>query len=380
MALDLMHAEAVTDGEPAGLVTTGGTGHPPRRARLPRARARDARASPGRTSSSPRPATPRSTRPATSSASSCAIAPVDPEDHAGRRRRGRRAHRRPDHRHHRLGLQLRLRHDRPDRGARRAGAPSAASGCTSTAASAASSSRSARSSGYDIPPFDFRVPGVTSISADTHKYGYAFKGTSRAAVPRQGAAQRPVLLPHRLDRRQVHVARASRAPAPAACWPAPGRRWCSLGRDGYRGYAQEIFETADAMKAAVRSAPRAADHGQTGRRRSASASPPTSSTIYHVNDFMRAARLALQRPAVPQRDPHGRHPAADPARRGRGVRRRPGRGRRLRQGEARAGEEAFAGAIYGGVAGGLTRRGRRVHPHGDGRHARQAAVACRRVE
>ncbi|MGZ4289584.1 MAG: pyridoxal phosphate-dependent decarboxylase family protein, partial [Gaiellaceae bacterium] len=32
--------------------------------------------------------------------------------------------------------------------------------------------------GYDIPIFDFRIPGVTSISADTHKYGYAFKGTS----------------------------------------------------------------------------------------------------------------------------------------------------------------------------------------------------------
>ena len=32
--------------------------------------------------------------------------------------------------------------------------------------------------GYDIPLWDFRVPGVTSISADTHKYGYAFKGTS----------------------------------------------------------------------------------------------------------------------------------------------------------------------------------------------------------
>jgi len=30
----------------------------------------------------------------------------------------------------------------------------------------------------DIPEFDFRVPGVTSMSADTHKYGYAVKGTS----------------------------------------------------------------------------------------------------------------------------------------------------------------------------------------------------------
>ena len=32
--------------------------------------------------------------------------------------------------------------------------------------------------GYPVPPFDFRVPGVTSISCDTHKYGYAAKGTS----------------------------------------------------------------------------------------------------------------------------------------------------------------------------------------------------------
>ena len=32
--------------------------------------------------------------------------------------------------------------------------------------------------GYDVPPWDFRVPGVTSISADIHKLGYAPKGAS----------------------------------------------------------------------------------------------------------------------------------------------------------------------------------------------------------
>lgn len=32
--------------------------------------------------------------------------------------------------------------------------------------------------GYPIPLFDFRVPGVTSISADIHKYGYSPKGAS----------------------------------------------------------------------------------------------------------------------------------------------------------------------------------------------------------
>ncbi len=32
--------------------------------------------------------------------------------------------------------------------------------------------------GHDVPPFDFRVPGVTTISADVHKYGYVPKGAS----------------------------------------------------------------------------------------------------------------------------------------------------------------------------------------------------------
>lgn len=32
--------------------------------------------------------------------------------------------------------------------------------------------------GYPLPPFDFRVPGVTSISCDPHKYGFAPKGSS----------------------------------------------------------------------------------------------------------------------------------------------------------------------------------------------------------
>lgn len=34
------------------------------------------------------------------------------------------------------------------------------------------------SAGFEVPPFDFRLPGVTSISCDTHKYGFAPKGSS----------------------------------------------------------------------------------------------------------------------------------------------------------------------------------------------------------
>ena len=36
----------------------------------------------------------------------------------------------------------------------------------------------ARMNGVDVPPFDFEVAGVCSMSADLHKYGYAAKGAS----------------------------------------------------------------------------------------------------------------------------------------------------------------------------------------------------------
>ncbi len=35
-----------------------------------------------------------------------------------------------------------------------------------------------KEAGFPLAPFDFSVDGVTSISADTHKYGYAPKGSS----------------------------------------------------------------------------------------------------------------------------------------------------------------------------------------------------------
>lgn len=35
-----------------------------------------------------------------------------------------------------------------------------------------------RKAGFEFPDFDFTLPGVTTISCDTHKYGYAPKGSS----------------------------------------------------------------------------------------------------------------------------------------------------------------------------------------------------------
>ena len=121
MTLDLLHADAITDGEPAGLVTSGGSGSILHAVLAYRECAQqDARHRPPELREARDRRTPRSTRRATCSASSCRRAPIDPETTHGRRRRGRRSSIDDEHDRDRgLGLQLRLRHHRPDRRALR---------------------------------------------------------------------------------------------------------------------------------------------------------------------------------------------------------------------------------------------------------------------
>ena len=71
MTLDLLHAEAVTEAEPVGLIATGGTGSICHAMLAYREYGAQQRGSPGPTSSSRRPPIRRSTRRAISSASSC---------------------------------------------------------------------------------------------------------------------------------------------------------------------------------------------------------------------------------------------------------------------------------------------------------------------
>lgn len=108
--------------------------------------------------------------------------------------------------------------------------------------------------GYSVPPFDFRLPGVTSISADTHKYGYAPKGTS-------------VLLYRGLELRHYQYFKTADWPGGlycsptiagsrpgaliAACWAA----MVSLGESGYMEATRKILETASIIKKGIQDIP-----------------------------------------------------------------------------------------------------------------------------
>jgi sphinganine-1-phosphate aldolase len=202
--------------------------------------------------------------------------------------------------------------------------------------------------GYDIPVFDYRIPGVTSISADTHKYGYAFKGSSVLSFRSRELrnAQYFYLTDWSGGKYCSPGMEGSRSGGLiAATWAA----MVQLGHAGYLGYAKEIFETSFAMQAAVRSHPELQMVGQPTFLFSFTSD---AFDIYHVNDFMRtrgwrfngqqypnALHMAVTRPQT-QTDVAAEF-ATDLA-------------DAVAYAHEHAAEAPKSGAIYGGVAGGMT--------------------------
>ncbi|HEX4904088.1 MAG TPA: aminotransferase class V-fold PLP-dependent enzyme [Acidimicrobiales bacterium] len=137
--------------------------------------------------------------------------------------------------------------------------------------------------GYDIPLFDFRVPGVTSISADTHKYGYAFKGSSVCAFRDKALRNSQYFfLPDWSGGKYCSpgIEGSRSGGILAATWAA----MVSLGKEGYLKYAKAIFETSYAMQDAVRSHPQLRMLGTPTFLFSFTSD---EFDVYHIADFMR---------------------------------------------------------------------------------------------
>lgn len=137
--------------------------------------------------------------------------------------------------------------------------------------------------GIDVPAFDLRLPGVSTISADTHKFGYGLKGTS------------VLLFREREMRRRLYffrpewpggkyfspgIAGSRSGGLLAATWAA----MVSLGREGYRAHAKRIFEVAFAMQDSVR---RHAELRIFGDPTFCFAFGSDVLDVYHVDDAMR---------------------------------------------------------------------------------------------
>jgi sphinganine-1-phosphate aldolase len=202
--------------------------------------------------------------------------------------------------------------------------------------------------GYDVPVFDYRNPGVTSMSADTHKYGYAFKGTSTLTFRDKAVrnAQYFFLTDWSGGKYCSPGMEGSRSGGLiAATWAA----MVQLGREGYRHYAKEIFETSVTMQDAVRTHP---ELRIIGRPTFLFSFTSDEFDIYHVNDFMRtkgwrfngqqypnALHMAVTRPQTQAGVAEAFAADLDEA---------------VAYAKVHATDAPQSGAIYGGVAGGMT--------------------------
>uniref|UniRef100_A0A665TIE2 sphinganine-1-phosphate aldolase n=1 Tax=Echeneis naucrates TaxID=173247 RepID=A0A665TIE2_ECHNA len=105
--------------------------------------------------------------------------------------------------------------------------------------------------GYPLAPFDFRVKGVTSISADTHKYGYAPKGSSVILYSdKKYRHYQYFVAPDWQGGIYASPSVAGSRPGGiiAACWAT----MMHMGENGYVDATRQIVTTARRIKTEVR--------------------------------------------------------------------------------------------------------------------------------
>jgi sphinganine-1-phosphate aldolase len=108
--------------------------------------------------------------------------------------------------------------------------------------------------GYPVPDFDFSVPGVTSMSADLHKYGYAAKGAS-VVLYRNKELRRHQFFVYADWPGGIYASPAmsgTRAAGPiAAAWAIMN----FLGEEGYLALADRVIKTAIKIRQGVTTIP-----------------------------------------------------------------------------------------------------------------------------
>lgn len=108
--------------------------------------------------------------------------------------------------------------------------------------------------GRPLPPWDFRVPAVTSISADLHKYAYAGKGASvllwRSMTEMRNQFFVATDFPGGIYVSPTLIGTRPGGPI-AAAWAA----LMGLGADGYLRLTRDALEAADRIRAGIAAIP-----------------------------------------------------------------------------------------------------------------------------
>ena len=111
-----------------------------------------------------------------------------------------------------------------------------------------------RKLGYPLPAFDFRVPGVTSISADVHKYGFAAKGAS-TIIFRDKDLRRHMFYVFTEWSGGIYAHPTMTGTRPGGSFAAAWAIMKHLGEEGYLRIAESIMKTTKKLIDGINSIP-----------------------------------------------------------------------------------------------------------------------------
>ena len=108
--------------------------------------------------------------------------------------------------------------------------------------------------GYPVPAFDFAVEGVTSLSADIHKYGYAAKGAS-VILYRDAALRKAQFYVYTNWPGGIYASPGIAGTRPGGAIAAAWAVVQFLGREGYVRLCRDTIATARRFVAGIRAIP-----------------------------------------------------------------------------------------------------------------------------
>jgi glutamate/tyrosine decarboxylase-like PLP-dependent enzyme len=154
----------------------------------------------------------------------------------------------------------------------------------------------ARKLGHDVPDFDFAVPGVTSLSADLHKYGYAAKGAS-LVLYRTPELRRYQFFTYADWSGGIYASPSMAGTRPGGAIAAAWAILQHLGEEGYLRLAGTVLDTARALREGITAIPGLKLLGEP--RLSVFAFSSDTLDVYALGDAMEARGWKLDRQMMP---------------------------------------------------------------------------------
>lgn len=109
--------------------------------------------------------------------------------------------------------------------------------------------------GIPVPAFDFRIPGVTSISADIHKYGYSAKGASILLYRSMNTMKYQFFVYTEWKGGGIYASPSFPGTRPGGPIAAAWATMKKLGEEGYLELTKKLIETRDYLLKEVEKIP-----------------------------------------------------------------------------------------------------------------------------